>query len=347
MAETGMSSLISRISELMSTTSPSKMYRCIIIDAMNMFMRSYHAINHVDVDGDHVGGLAGFLKSVGSMIKQHNPTEVFIVFDGEQASSTKRNLYPAYKGNRELAAISKPLLYSSKAEERAAIYNQAVRGAGYCKLLPVKTLCIDNMEADDVIGYMVKHMENDSSVDEVVLITEDSDYLQLINKKTTVYFPIKKQFVNEKYVLDRYHCHPNNFALYKTLDGDKSDNIPKVKGMGEKTFAKLFPYLKESKKYALSDIFDTCIEKIDEVSAAKKILGYKDQVEINYKLVNLLGIEFLDKDIKTIEDTIASKEVTFEPELFIRLYNADGLLNAIPNVRGWLFECFKPLIKKQ
>lgn len=347
MAETGMSSIISRISELMVNTTPSKQYSCIIIDAMNMFMRSYHAINHIDADGDHVGGLAGFLKSVGSMIKLHHPTEVYVVFDGEQASSTKRNLYPAYKGNRELAAISKPLLYSSKADERAAIYNQAVRGAGYCKLLPVKTLCIDNMEADDVIGYMVKKLEHDKNVDEVVLITEDSDYLQLINDKTMVYFPIKKQFASTKYVLDRYHCHPNNFALYKTLDGDKSDNIPKVKGMGDKTFAKLFPYLKENKRYTLNDIYNTCTDQIETVAAAKKILGYKDQIEINYKLVNLLEIEFLDKDIEIIEETIASKDVTFEPELFMRLYNADGLLNAIPNVRGWLFECFKPLIKKQ
>jgi 5'-3' exonuclease len=347
MSESSMSSVIDRLKDIFAVTQPSKINKIMFIDGMNMFMRSFHMINHLDADGDHVGGLAGFLKSLGAMIKYHTPTEVYVVFDGEAASSTKRNLYRPYKANRELTKISKPLLYSSKADERAAIYNQAVRAAGYCKLLPVKTVSIDNMEADDVIGAMVNKLMSDDTVDEITLITEDSDYLQLINDKVQLYFPIKKQFASYKYVLERYNCHPNNFGLYKSLIGDTSDNIPGVKGLGDKTIARLFPYLRDETKYSLKDIYDTCQENQDSsISMYGKILAYKTQLDINYQLVDLHGIEFLDSDHKIMDDTISGIPSKFEPEMFMRLYNADGLMNSILNVRAWLFECFNPLIKK-
>ena len=72
----------------------------LIIDGLNTFLRSFTMINHINPDGHHIGGLTGFLKSVGYAIKMIDPTKVIIVFDGAGGSNSKRNLYPEYKANR-------------------------------------------------------------------------------------------------------------------------------------------------------------------------------------------------------------------------------------------------------
>ena len=74
-----------------------------------------------------------------------------------------------------------------------------------------------------------------------------------------------------------------------------------------------------------------------------KVIAFKHQIDINYKIVNLHRIEFLDKDLKLIDELVESKNLVFDPVSFVQLYMADGLVNSIVNVRGWLNECFKHL----
>lgn len=342
------------LEEVFQETKPSQVKNIVIIDAMNMFMRSFHMVNHIDADGDHVGGLAGFLKSVGSTIKLHKPSELYIIFDGESASSTKRMIYPEYKGTRKLSKISKPLLYESKEHERDAIYSQAIRAVGYCKLLPVKTLSIDNMEADDVIGVLARKFDEDESVDAITIVTEDRDYMQLVNKKTKIYLPVQRIFADTAYVLKKYDIHPNNFAVYKSLMKDPSDNIPGVKGLGPVTFQKFFSYLKKSKKYTINDVLNTCIDAIEKAkennetphSIFKKILAFKPQLLINNRLVDLHAIPFLPQDLEIIDELIKSKDYVYKPDLFLKLYNSDGLNNSIINVNSWLREVFQPLYNR-
>lgn len=340
-------SIFDQISQLFADKSPSDLKHILVIDAMNMFMRSFNMVNHIDADGDPVGGLSGFLRSVGASIKLHTPSEVYIIFDGEGSSSTKRNLYSAYKGNRKIGKVSNPLLYSTKEDERTAIYSQARRCVGYCKLLPVKVICVDTMEADDVIGAMSKQFEKDDNVTQVTIVTEDRDYMQLISNKISVYLPIQKMFATTDFVLTKYMSHPNNFALYKSLKGDVADNVPGVDRLGDKTIEKLLPFLRDVTKYDLKYLYNYCLERIESDKMYSKILAFKDQIDINYKLVNLHGIEFLDNDQKDIDALIQSKDVTYDPEMFLRLYNEDGLANTIPNVRAWLREVYQPLFNKQ
>ena len=89
--------------DLISSIQPDKrtsLNSILIIDGLNAFLRSFTMINHLNADGHHIGGLTGFLKSIGYAIKMLSPTKVVIVFDGIGGSSARRNLFPDYKANR-------------------------------------------------------------------------------------------------------------------------------------------------------------------------------------------------------------------------------------------------------
>ena len=75
--------------------------RVLLIDALNTFLRSYAAIPTLDDNGNHIGGMSGFLKSIGSVIRDFKPTRVIIVFDGKGGSQRRRKIYPDYKANRK------------------------------------------------------------------------------------------------------------------------------------------------------------------------------------------------------------------------------------------------------
>ena len=74
--------------------------KVLIVDSLNTFLRSFVAIHHMNTQGNHIGGLTGFLKSIGSVIRHVEPTRVILVFDGVGGSTNKRYLYPEYKANR-------------------------------------------------------------------------------------------------------------------------------------------------------------------------------------------------------------------------------------------------------
>jgi 5'-3' exonuclease len=95
-------------------------------------------INHVNPDGHHIGGLTGFLKSIGYAIRMADPTKVVIVFDGVGGASARRNLFPDYKANRNANRMTNYSIFTSKEEETESINNQMSRLIQYLKCLPVR-----------------------------------------------------------------------------------------------------------------------------------------------------------------------------------------------------------------
>ena len=80
--------------------------KVLLVDSMNTFLRSFAMINHMNPQGHHIGGLTGYLKSIGFAIRHINPTRVILVFDGPGSTVNKKNLYSEYKGNRHLSRIT-------------------------------------------------------------------------------------------------------------------------------------------------------------------------------------------------------------------------------------------------
>jgi len=141
----------------------------LIVDGLNTFLRAFTMINHINPEGHHIGGLTGFLKSIGYAIKMLEPTKVVIVFDGVGGSNNKRNLYPEYKANRNKNRITNYSIFSNKDEETESINNQMARLIQYLQCLPVSIICIDGIEADDTIGYLVgKFQKYDATINKQI-----------------------------------------------------------------------------------------------------------------------------------------------------------------------------------
>ncbi len=313
----------------------------LIVDAMNLFMRSFSAINHINVHGNHIGGLTGFLKGLGWYIRLHKPTRVIIVFDGEGNSNTKKMIDSDYKSNRSNLKLVKKHLFETKTEELTSINNQLDHLVTYLSLLPVTLISIDKVEADDVIAFISSNFKLISS--NITIVSADNDFYQLIDDKITVFNPLLKKHFYKTQVKEKYNIYPENYLLYKTLIGDKGDNVSKVKGLGEKKIPKLFNFLLEDKKYTLEDIFDHCEKNKDNHIIYQNLLNNKNQIKINKELMDLSNPKIMDNDIEFILETLNNGKLQFNVFEFKKLYINDKLQDSIKNLDLWLTETFNSL----
>lgn len=314
--------------------------RVLLVDSMNTFLRSFSIINMVNPQGNHIGGLVGFLKSLGYAIKLIKPTRVILVFDGQGNITNRRNTYSDYKANRQIKRVTKFKVFSSLEEESESIANQMMRLLEYLKTLPINISIIDKIEADDTIAYLAQKLKDD-----VVIYSADQDFLQLVSNKVTVYSPIKKKFYKPHDVYQQYGLPPESFLTMKCLMGDKSDNLPGVKGLGPKKLFKLFPELSEKSEYTLQEAYKKASEKVDEHQLYGNIHLFKKQLEINHELMSLRDIELLDKDQEELDNLIVSNPYNFNKIKFLKMYEEDLLGRAIPNTEFWLSEVFSYLHK--
>ena len=311
--------------------------RVLIIDGLNSFLRAFTAIGWLNKDLLHIGGLTGFLRSLGYAIKLVRPTRVIIVFDGQGGSTNKRYIYPQYKANRGLTRVTNWDTFESQQEESESITNQIVRLIEYLKQLPIDLISIDKIEADDVIGHIVGKLNG-----EVTIVSSDKDYLQLVTDKVSIYSPIKKKFYDRELVLKEFGVTPKNFLTQKILLGDQGDNVPGVKGVGSKTMLKNFPELGTEQEVSIDDILSKCTGK---KKIFEDIKNYEHQLRINKRLMDLKDPNIPDEAIEEIKSMLLDPYKAFNSQEFINLYHDDELGNTIPNLTMWLFNNFNELAK--
>jgi len=312
--------------------------RVLLIDSMNTFLRSFAIIPAINPQGNHIGGLVGFMKSLGYAIKLIRPTRVILVFDGQGNITNRRNTYSDYKANRQIKRITNFNVFSTLEEESDSVSTQMLRLLDYLKTLPVNISIIDKIEADDTIAYLSQKLKDD-----IIIYSADQDFLQLVNKRITVYSPIKKKFYRPQDVYDQYGLYPQNFITMKCLMGDKSDNLPGVKGLGPKKLFKYFPELEDNKRFTLKEAYDKATEKVEEHGIYGNVHLFKQQLEINYELMSLEDIELLESDQQELDQLIETPPYNFKKNKFLGLYEKDLLGRGIPNTEFWLSEVFSYL----
>ena len=319
--------------------------RILLIDGLNLFFRNFAMMNMVNPDGVHIGGLGGFFRSLGALIRQIDPTQVYVVFDGAGSANNRKNIIPEYKSGRDLQRITNWDAFDDLEDEHDAKVDQMVRIIQYLKTLPVKTCSIDKVEADDIIAYFSKIIPKDP-LDKVFIVSSDKDFIQLVNENVIVYRPMEKEYYTEQTVIDKYKMSPKNFILHKTLLGDNSDKVKGVKGLGEKGLYKKFPELME-KDMTMDDIYDICEAKFKEhVVYARVIQGF-DQLEKNYKIMDLDNPMISEDDKKYLNGVVNSEIPPYIPEQFVAFYNQDKLGGMIRNVEFWEKEIFEKLVIKK
>jgi DNA polymerase-1 len=322
-------SLLDEVQEQGEETVVRKHDKVLLIDGLNLFFRNFAMMNMVNPDGVHIGGLGGFFRSLGAMIRQTNPTSVYVVFDGAGSTTNRKNLLSEYKGTRNLQRITNWEAFDNIEEEHDSKIDQIVRIIQYLKLLPVKTTIIDKVEADDIIAVLAeKLVEKHNST--CFIVSSDKDFLQLVTDKIIVYRPMEKEYYTPKVVEEKFGLLPHNFILHKVLLGDNSDNIRGIKGLGAKGIFKKFPELK-TEELTLQDIFDISARKFKDHIVYSRIVQDQDRLETNYKVMDLSIPMIDDREKEYLDDLIGEEFPELNSEMFVQFYNTDQLGGMIRN----------------
>ncbi len=195
----------------------------LLVDANSFFYRAFHAVPMLNApDGTPVNAIHGVLSMLSTLIHDYQPSGVAIIFDA-RGKNFRHELFPEYKAHRspmpdELRAQIEPL-------------------HNLIKLMGLPLLVVPGIEADDVIATLATQASANNQ--EVVIATGDKDLCQLVNDKVRIIDTMKNILLTPSKVVDKMGVPPELVVDYLTLVGDKSDNIPGVAGVGEKTAAKL------------------------------------------------------------------------------------------------------------
>jgi len=308
--------------------------RILIIDGLNLFLRNFAVLNYINPQGTHVGGLSGFLRSLGSLVKQIKPTAVYIIFDGIGSSLNRKSLIPEYKSGRNLNRVNANI-FDKLDDENEAKADQIGRLIQYIQCLPVKVLSMDKVEADDIIAFLSTEMTKNEKT-QAYIVSSDKDFLQLVDDNITVYAAMEKEFYTPKKVKEKYGIESYNFLTYKVLMGDNSDKIPGIKGLGPKKLPKMFPQLFEDRLCTLDDIFNVAKDNYEKHDVYCRVIMDYDKLKDSKKVMDL-GNPILDsKEKELILNYVKEPAFKFNIPTFITLYNEDGLGNILKNVEFWL-----------
>lgn len=306
------------------------------VDCMNMFIRGFAMIPAINPQGQPVGGLVGFLRSLNYTTRHVQPTRVVLVFDGVGAKTNRQNIDADYKGTRGMKRITNWDFYDNHNQEKASFSSQMDRLIDYLHQLPVDLISVDKQEADDIIAILAKKQEAAGNLSTIV--SSDKDYLQLLSDKIKVYAPIKKKMYDVQNFTEEVGILPKNFIYYKALLGDNSDNIPGVKGLGPKTLKKIFPKLStEVVEDGLDYVFDECEKNFEGKKIYATILERAERVQMNYQLMDLHNIELLPRDMEYVMGVFDNPNSNLNIYSFIKMVDDDQLDGHFTkNTEGWL-----------
>ena len=283
------------------------MKNVIIIDALNMFLRSYVISPHLNKKGWPIGGTIGFLKSLQKVARDFDADEIIIAWDGHEGSARRRSMNKDYKGGRKPVRFNRRMVELPPEKEEANNGFQQISLMEYLNETPVIQLVADFTEADDIIALVINHPRYTDW--KKTIISSDKDFFQLCREDVQIYRPIQKKIVTKKSIIEDFKIHPNNFALARAIEGDKSDNLPGIKGAGLKTIAKRFPYLIREDEYVVSDIIRDC-------SMQGKKLKIHENIESNEKLIkdNYAIMQLQHPNIRPMNRELINKAIIdFEP----------------------------------
>lgn len=253
------------------------MKRLLIVDGSNLLFQMFFGMPDriVGKNGQPIQGVLGFVGALLKSIRMVNPTHVLVVFDGENACERKR-LDVDYKANRVDygAALPEESPFSQIDGVYAALDDLGIR---YMET----TEC----EADDIIaGYALS-----SWAQEVVISSLDSDFFQLVSnrvrvlryrgKKTAIYAP--------EDIRERFGVAPVQYADFKALVGDASDNIRVAEKIGPKTAAQLIC------QFGSLESILCRVQEISKPSVRESVMKNAARLERNYRLIHLSGSENL------------------------------------------------------
>lgn len=246
------------------------MKKVVLVDGNNLMFRSYFATLYSgstlrNKKGFPTNAIYGFVNMINKIISEEKPMYMAVAFD--IGKTFRHEKYDYYKGKRDNTP--------DELKEQFPIAKQILTA------MNIKYFELQGYEADDIIGTFSKKCEQDDDF-KALIVSSDKDLLQLITDQTEVKLLKTKDYIRMDYktFYDTYGIEPIKMIDLKALMGDASDNIPGVKGIGEKTALKLL-----TTYGSLSSIY----EHIDEIkgSVKDKLIQDKDNAYMSYDIATI------------------------------------------------------------
>jgi DNA polymerase I len=320
------------LEDFIENNNTSNRETIVIIDGLNMFIRNYEANPSVDASGNHVGGIVGFFNSLRKVIYNYSPKRIVIVFDGKGGSLRRKKLHENYKQKRSPSNSFNRFADLSGALDESKSRDFQIKYLLSClECLPIDILSIDNIEADDVIAYMVtEYFAQDERLK--IIVSSDKDFLQLINENVSVYSHSKSLLINERTMIEQYGYLPQNYLTYRCFAGDRTDAIPGVKYVGEVGLNKHFELNSTEKIISLEEIINKAKDLLDlhpKQKLFENIVKQKDVAYKNYKLMQLTESSISGMNKSKISAILNKENDSFYyDEFFKRLAGIGYLTNS-------------------
>ena len=250
----------------------------LMIDGNSMANRAFYGVPHLtNAKGVPTNAVYGFLNTLQAAIERFKPDALFVAFDISK-KVFRHERYADYKGTR--TGMPEDLLVQMPLIKEALGY------------MNIETFGIEGYEADDIIGTMSAHQS--AAGGESIILSGDRDLFQLVGEHVTVCFPQSKgqemEIVTPEYLAEHYGLTPARVIDMKGLMGDKSDNIPGINGVGEKTAKKLLDdYETVENLYAHLDdlkgkkLYDKLLAGKEDALLSKELATIKRDVPIDFE----------------------------------------------------------------
>lgn len=275
-----------------------------LIDGMSLVFRAYHAMSRSGlrsaVTNEPTYAVFAFANILVSLIEKEKPEYIAVVFDSCEPTF-RHEIYKEYKANRE--AFPEDLVPQlQRIKELLDAFN-------------IKRIEISGLEADDIIGTLAKRLSKEGY--QVVCVTNDKDYYQLVDEKVILYKTGRNvidglEIVTKEKVIEKFGVPPEQIVDVLAIIGDAVDNVPGVKGLGEKTAIPLVQQFG-----SLENLY----EKLDEIpkeSIRKKLEEHREEAFLSKQLVTIKT----DADVEVNIEELAYQKPNFE-----RLDKLFNLLN--------------------
>lgn len=243
----------------------------ILVDGSSYLFRAYHSPPHLtNSRGEATGAIYGVVNMLKSLLKQYQPSQMAVVFDAK-GPTFRNEMYAEYKAHRppmpdDLRTQIEPL-------------HHIIRAMG----LPL--LCIEGVEADDVIGTLARQAS--AAGRHTLISTGDKDMAQLVDEHVTLINTMTNTLLDPAAVTEKFGIGPELIIDYLALMGDKVDNIPGLPGVGEKTAAALLQGLG-----SIKNIYQQ-LEQVAHLSfrgaktMAAKLQEFEAQLQLSYELATI------------------------------------------------------------
>ena len=260
------------------------MKKVILVDGNNLLFRSYYATAYQGVimrnsKGFPTNALYGFINMMNKIVKEENPNYILVAFD--KGKSFRHTKYDFYKGGRNATP--------DELKEQFPKAKEVLNAMG------IKYFEIDNYEADDIIGTVARIVDEEDQFI-ATIVSSDKDLLQLISDEVDVKLLKTSGFIrmDKQEFINTYGVEPIRMIDLKALMGDSSDNIPGVKGIGEKTAISLLTKYKD---------LNTLYENIENVTGKtkEKLINDKDNAYMSYEMATIYREVPLDFELEDLK----------------------------------------------